>query len=104
MAEIKVRITGDNADFKKKLEESAAESRLMAAEMHEQFSKVKETVVDIAGESGLGKISQMLGAGGLAGAAVAFGSSLVEGIKSAIEETAKLQSTFTKIGTLSGSQ
>ena len=37
MAEIKVRLTGDNADFKKKLEESSAESRMMAAEMREQF-------------------------------------------------------------------
>jgi len=104
MAEIKVRITGDNADFKKKLEESSAESRLMAAEMREQFNLVKEKVGEVAGENGLGKISHVLGdiIGG-PGGAIAFGAALLGGVVDAVKEAAKFEGIMARLGTQFGS-
>src|SRR5271165_2775375 len=102
MAEIKVRITGDNADFKKKLEESSAESRLMAAEMRAQFGEIKEAAGDIAGEAGLGKIGGMLS--NLTGGAVAFGAALLGGVLDTAKEFMKMESLITQLGTRAGSQ
>jgi len=102
MAEIKVRITGDNADFKKKLEESSAESRLMAAEMHEQFSQVKDKVLDVAGENGLGSIAKILG--GLSTPIAAFGTAIVAAVGEGIKKTLEWQDLVVRTGTLIGSQ
>src|SRR5208282_219419 len=98
MPEIKVRLTGDNADFKKKLEESSAESRAMAAEMKAQFGEVREKAAEIAGENGLGGIGNIL-KDLTGGAVIAFGAALLSAVVDAVKEAGKMQSLVASLGT-----
>ena len=102
MAEIKVKLSGDNSDFKRKLAEASAESRAKAAEMIEHFEGVKESIGEIGSDSGLGRIGGLLT--GLTGGAVAFGAALLTGITKAVGEAMKLDALRVRMGTQLGSQ
>jgi len=101
MPEIKVRLTGDNADFKKKLEESSAESRLMAAEMREHFVDLAERAGDIAGESGLGKIGGIL-KDLSSGAVLAFGTALVGAVAEGVKKASEFADAVARLGIAMG--
>lgn len=81
MAEINVKIKGDDEDIKRKFRESEAAGAEFAASIKERFKELKESAADIAGETGFGGIKKVLS--GLGG--VAIGATIVEGFKKAGE-------------------
>jgi hypothetical protein len=97
MPEIKVRVTGDNGDFKKKLREASEESRVAAAEMREQFGELAHRAGDIAGEFGLGKVGHLL-KDLTGGAALAFGTALVGGLLEGIKKASEFGDALARLG------
>jgi hypothetical protein len=89
MAEIKVQIKGDDEDFKRKMAESAAESREFAAHVKESLAQVKDGVKDILGDNGFGGITKLFSATGIAVGVGMVGNKIVdmfkEGVTAAIE-------------------
>lgn len=74
MADIHVRIKGDNADFERKLKEASEKTREFA-------EQVKEVGTGIAKEAGFGTMAQLLGAFGIGKAVEEAGSMLIEAAK-----------------------
>jgi hypothetical protein len=96
MAEIKVQIKGDNEDFKHKLAESGADAKRFGETVKESMGDAKEVAADIMGESGFGGIAKVFSGGTVA--AVAFGASIAEGLKTAIEEAVDAEKQITHLG------
>src|SRR5271166_581473 len=121
MAEIKVQIKGDDSDFKAKLAESGAhakhfgeevkksmgeaggEAKHFSEQVKESFDKVKEASTDIMKDTGLGGIAKLLGMAGAAGAAVEFGSKIVEAFKEGIGGAIKMESAIAHLKLALGS-
>jgi hypothetical protein len=105
MAEIKVAIKGDDADFKRKMAESGAEARHFSEVVKESLAQTKEGVADLMGEQGFGQIVKLFSAGGLAVGVAGFGGAIVdafkEGISSAIDFEDKVSKMRLTLGTAS---
>lgn len=84
MADINVKIKGDDSDLKAKFRESSAEAQAFSKEVQKSLEAISEASKNVVSETGLGGIGKMLGTAGLAGAAVEFSSFLVKGFKDAI--------------------
>lgn len=104
MAEIKVKVTGDNSGFKRAMVEASASSRAFAGQARENISGVGDTLSKIAGQSGFGKFATLLGLGGIGGAVVAFGASLVSAVKGGVEQFEKLENATARAASAFGNK
>jgi hypothetical protein len=84
MAEIKVQIKGDDSDVKAKFRETTAEARIFQESVTKSMEALTAASKNVISETGLGGIAKLLGAAGLAGAAVEFSHRLVSGFKDAV--------------------
>lgn len=106
MAEIDVKIKGDDSDFKRKLAESGREAQNFSGKIKESFAQVKDGAADMMKEEGLGKIINLFGPAGLAVGVAGFGAALVdafkEGISSAINFEDKVAHLKLALGVAQG--
>jgi hypothetical protein len=84
MADIKVAIKGDDSDLKAKFKESSAEANAFKENVEKSLDAIKAASQNVVSQTGLGGIAKLLGAAGLAGAAVEFSNVLVKGFKDAV--------------------
>jgi hypothetical protein len=96
MAEIDVKIKGDDADFKRKLEESALATKEFASFAKEQMLAFKETAADVMGESGFGLVGKGITGGQVA--IVAFGAAIAEAFKKAVEGATEFEKQSKSLG------
>ena len=95
MADVDVKIKGDDSDLKRKFEESAKQAKEFGDKIKEQLNQAKDVAVDFAGEQGLGQIAKQLG-GGLGVAA--FGTAIAKLFSDSVEAASKFETSVTKLG------
>jgi len=104
MPEIKVKISGDNSGFNRAMKDASSTSRAFAGEVKSEVAGVTDVLTKVAGGSGFGKLASLLGAGGLAGAAVSFGVALVGAVKGGVDAFEKLETAQARASAAFGSK
>ena len=91
MAHIKAEVDADITPLEKKLRQAAEKAR--------DFSKeAGKSLNEIGKSAGLGDLGKLLGLGGAAASVTAFGATIVEVIKTAVEEAGKFQTSAFEMG------